>query len=417
MGKLHERAVARLDRICSGSDALMEAAERLRYPHETLSASIPLRRDDGSLEFVKAWRCRYNDLLGPTKGGIRFHPSVSMDEVMTLAFWMTLKCAIADLPFGGGKGGASIDAGKLSARERESLSRGYMRAMAHVVGPDRDVPAPDIATSGQPMVWMAEEYFQMNRACLPAVITGKPVAFFGSEGRDGATGTGAALCLDRVADAFDLDLKGMTVAVQGYGNAGSKVASELAARGCRIIAASDSSGGIHNKDGLDPDKLTRHKSETGSVTGFAGADGIDGGDLLTLDCDLLVPAALGGVIDAGNAADIKAKVILEVANGPVEPDADDTLADRGIVVIPDVLANGGGVTVSYFEWVQNRTGDYWTADTVRERLEQRMQSASDRVIGEADGDRHRLREAAYRLAMRRICQAQSVMGSPRGRGS
>lgn len=410
MGKMHHNAVSRLEKLCRDNEDWREVLERLRYPHETLSATIPLRRDDGSLEFIKAWRCRYNDLRGPTKGGIRFHPSVNMDEIMVLAFWMTLKTAIANVPFGGGKGGANIDAKKLSPRELEILSRSYMRVFVNTIGPDRDIPGPDVATSGKPMVWMAEEYFRIKKAILPAVITGKPVPFFGSQGRNGATGVGAALCMEMVADRYDIALAGASIAIQGFGNAGARTAMELSGRGGLVSAVSDSHGAIRCDEGLDIEALIEHKNETGSVCGFNGAEPFDPDELVKLDCDIFVPAALDGIITAENAQQIRARVILEVANGPITHDADDLLAKQGTIVVPDVLANCGGVVVSYFEWLQNRFGEYWSTNKVKQRLEEKMRVATDQVLSDTKSPQN-MRDAAYRVAVKRICETQSQMGS------
>ena len=409
MGEELTRAMARLEKICAREDNFKEALLRLRYPAQTTAATIPVRRDDGSLLLVKAWRCRYNALRGPTKGGIRFHKSVTMDEVITLGFWMTIKTAIADLPYGGAKGGAQVDAASLSTRELEGLSRGYMRAMVDVVGPDRDIPAPDVATNGKPIAWMADEYFHLVRRTEPAVITGKPVEFFGSKGRDGATGTGAAACLEAMAGHLPFKISGASAAVQGFGNAGAKIARELAQRGMKVIAVSDSGACVRNDQGIDVEKLVRHKQETGSVGGLEGAETLESAAVLDVETNLFVPAALGGVITANNANSLKAAAILEVANGPVDPGADDILAGNGVVVIPDVLANAGGVIVSWYEWLQNRAGEYWPADTVHDRLKAQMKKSAAAVSDLADDDT-RLRDAAYELAIKRIAASVDALG-------
>jgi len=408
MGKMHSAAVERLEKVCARKQNFKETLQRLQYPTETLAASIPLRRDDGSLQIVKAWRCRYNSLRGPTKGGIRFHQSVSMDEVMTLGFWMTIKTAVADVPFGGAKGGAKIDASELSARELENLSRGYVRAFYSLIGPDKDVPAPDVATGGKPMAWMADEYFHLRDAQHPAVITGKPVRFFGSEGRSAATGKGGALCVDVLKDRLPFDLKGARVAVQGYGNAGMQIARELADRGMKVIAVSDSSACVVNDDGLDLDALEDHKNDTGEVKDFDGVESKDRDVIVSLDCELFVPAALGGVINEDNVSDVSAKAILEVANGPVDPSADKALYGKGVVIIPDVLANSGGVIVSYFEWLQNKSGHYWTADEVNDRLKKQISAAAEAVSDLTDDDAG-LRDAAYELAVTRIAETVDTL--------
>ena len=409
MGKMHSAAVERLKKICADKPSYREALLRLEYPMETLSATIPLRRDNGELELIKAWRSRYNSLRGPTKGGIRFHKSVNMDEVMTLAFWMTIKTAIADVPFGGVKGGAQIDANTLSTRELETLSRGYMRAFSGLIGPNKDIPAPDVATGGQPIAWMADEYFHLIDAKVPAVITGKPVGFFGSKGRNAATGTGAAICLDQMTSHLSFDLEGATASVQGFGNAGQQIAHELVSRGMKIIAVSDSSGCVTDEDGLDVKALIEHKTETGSVSDFKNASNRDRNEIISLDVDLFVPAALGGVITKDTVQDFSAKAILEVANGPVEPEADDALSEKDVVVIPDVLANAGGVIVSWYEWLQNRAGDYWTEEQVVDRLKQQMTAASKAVSERAERPTE-LRKAAYELAVSRIAESVATLG-------
>ena len=410
MGQMLSDALTRLETVCEEQGNFKEAHLRLKYPAETLSATIPVRRDDGSLLLVKAWRCRYNRLRGPTKGGIRFHKSVTMDEVMTLGFWMTIKTAIADVPFGGAKGGAQIDASELSRRELEALSRGYIRAFSGMIGPERDIPAPDVATGGQPIAWMADEYFHLINGQRPDVITGKPLAFFGSKGRNAATGKGAAICLDTLEDRLPFSLKGASFTVQGFGNAGAEIAKDLCDRGLVLIAASDSKATVSNRDGLDADALAEHKSKTGSVKDFDGAETTDRNAIVTLETDLLVPAALGGVITRDNVSEVKARAILEVANGPVEPEADDALEDMGVVVIPDVLANAGGVIVSWYEWLQNRAGDYWPEEEVTSRLEKQMRTAAQAVSDLAKEDTH-LRKAAYELAIRRIADSVEVLGS------
>ena len=409
MEKQHSAATKRLETICSEHPEYAEVALRLKYPMETVSATIPLRMDDGSLKLIKAWRCRYNSLRGPTKGGIRFHQEVDMDEVMTLGFWMTIKTAVADVPFGGAKGGAQIDAHSLSTRELEKLSRGYMRAFSHVIGPDRDIPAPDVATGGKPIAWMADEYFNLEKKIEPAVITGKPVPFFGTKGRSGATGDGAAYCLDALSQRLPFSLDGATVAVQGFGNAGMQIARRLSERGMKIIAVSDSSGAIRKSDGLDVTALAKHKRDTGSVADFEGSESLEADAIVTLDCDLFIPAALGNVITSDNADDVKAKAILEVANGPVREDADETLKSKGVVIIPDVLANSGGVIVSWYEWIQNRAGDYWEEEEVARRLRQQIQRASHDV-SERAGDPADLRKAAYALAIERITDTVNALG-------
>lgn len=382
--------------------------ETLKYPKETLATSLGVRMDDGSLRSFKAWRCRYSDLRGPTKGGIRFHPSVNMDEVMALAFWMTFKTACVDLPFGGAKGGVDVDPKSLSKRELEQLARAYIKAYGNFIGEGRDIPAPDVNTGGIVMAWMADEYNRLEGQPAPAAITGKPLPLGGSKGRDEATGRGAFHVLQTLRDHLDLPDRAR-VAIQGFGNAARHLAALLAAEDYRVIAVSDSSGAVLDEDGLDIQALAEHKDEHGSVTGFA--DDHDTEEFLTWECDLLVPAALGGVITEDNAGDIKAKAILEVANGPITASADDILAENEVEVVPDILANAGGVTVSYLEWVQNRSGDYWSLETVRDRMEERMTRESTAVRKLASEKDLSLRQAAYVHALKRLCHTIDATGT------
>lgn len=407
-------ALSRLERI--GEDAAIDeqVLDALRQPEATLCASIPVRRDDGTTSHFQAFRCRYNDARGPTKGGIRYHPEVCQEEVEALAFWMTVKCAVVDIPYGGGKGGVTVDPKSLSPMELERLSRGYMRAMADFVGPETDIPAPDVYTNARIMGWMADEYETIHRRKTPGVITGKPIALGGSLGRDEATGRGAYLVIKRYAQRVDWKPGETRVAIQGFGNAGYHLARLLEKDGYRIVAVSDSKGGIYSDDGFDVESLHRRKQEKqqleavycdGSVCELVDHDEISNEELLELDVDLLVPAALGGVITAKNAEKIRAKAIAEVANGPITAEADAILRDGRITVLPDVLANAGGVTVSYFEWVQNRGGYPWSLETVRERLAEKMNDAFDAMWDAMADEKLDARTAAYAVALRRIGEA------------
>jgi glutamate dehydrogenase (NADP+) len=403
-------ATRRLREACEVLGTPDDVYETLKHPKETLVASLPVRMDDGRLHHFEAWRCRYCDLRGPTKGGIRFHASVSMDEVVTLAFWMTFKTACVDLPFGGAKGGVRVDPKKLSRRELERLSRAYVRAFAHFSDADRDIPAPDVATNGIVMAWMADEYAALRGRPTPASLTGKPLALAGSRGRAEATGRGAFHVLREMSEALDVGADAR-VAIQGFGNAARTLAKLLDDAGHRVVAVSDSRGATRADDGLDIQALADHKDETGSVGGFAKT--LEPDALLGLDCDILVPAALGGVIHGDNASTVGARVVLEVANGPVTADADAVLAKQGVVVVPDILANAGGVTVSHLEWTQNRCGDYWSLEEVRRRLERRMTTAA-LAVGEEAAERDvTLRQAAYLQALRRLCQTLDAKGTER----
>ena len=409
-----EDALSRLGRIGAESGIDPQVIAALQQPLAVLTASVPVRMDGGSTRYFTAYRCRYNDALGPTKGGIRYHPGVTRSEVQALGLWMTLKCAVVGIPYGGGKGGVVVDPKALSPMELERLSRGYMRAMADFVGPETDIPAPDVYTNARIMGWMADEYETIHRRNTPGVITGKPIALGGSLGRDEATGRGAFLVIRRYAERAGLEPAKTRVAVQGFGNAGYHVARLLQEAGYKIVAASDSKGAIYSPGGFDVESLYQQKQETrklegvycdGSVCELVDHERITNEELLELDVDLLIPAALEGVIHEGNAGRIRAKTIAEVANGPVEASADETLRERGIVVLPDVLVNAGGVTVSYFEWVQNRQGMAWTLEEVRSRLEARMFDAFDAMWAEFDGQGRTARAAAYTVALRRIEEA------------
>jgi glutamate dehydrogenase (NADP+) len=367
---------------------------------------------DGSLRHFPAYRCRYNDLLGPAKGGIRYHPAVTLAEVQALALWMTLKCALVGLPYGGGKGGVAVEPKALSRRELERLSRAYVRAMADFIGPDTDIPAPDVYTNPRIMGWMADEYRIITRRHAPAVITGKPLELGGSLGRDEATGRGAFLVIQALAARRGLDPARMRVAVQGFGNAGYHVARLLQEAGYRIVAVSDSRGGIVSDDGFDVESLYRQKQATrrldgvyceGSVCQEVAHRHIDNAELLELDVDLLVPAAFEDQITGANVARIRAPLIVELANGPVAGDV--------VVVVPDVLANAGGVTVSWFEWVQNRQGLAWTLEDVRSRLSDTMTRAFDHTWAVAESEGLSLRSAAYAVALRRLGAALSAQGN------
>jgi len=376
--------------------------------------------DDGSTQYFIGHRCRYNDVRGPAKGGIRFHHGVTLAEVQALALWMTLKCAVVGLPYGGGKGGVAVDPKGLSRLELERLSRAYMRAMADFVGPDVDIPAPDVYTNARIMGWMADEYQTIKRVQAPGVITGKPIAMGGSLGRDEATGRGAFIVIQELARRRGLEPAETRVAVQGFGNAGYHVARLLAGAGYKVVAVSDSKGGIHLESGFDVESLHQHKQETrelrgvycvGSVCELIDHERISNEELLELDVDLLVPAALEGVIGPENVERIRAPIVAEVANGPVVGEVDERLHERGIVVLPDVLVNAGGVTVSYFEWVQNRQGYPWTLDEVRGRLQDVLTRAFEETWHIVEHEKVSPRAAAYSLALRRIAEAIESQGT------
>ncbi len=413
-------AVARLERLGAEAGVVPEVIAALRDPKSTLVASLPVRMDDGSTRHFKAYRCRYNDALGPTKGGIRFHPGVTLEEVQALALWMTIKCAVVGLPYGGGKGGVIVDPKALSRLELERLSRAYARAMANTIGPDRDIPAPDVYTNARIMGWMMDEYEVIHRVKAPGVITGKPIRLGGSLGREEATGRGAFLCIQELARVRQLEPSKTRVAIQGFGNAGYHVAHLLQDSGYRIVAVSDSQGAVYSEDGFDVDSLYQNKQETrklrgvyceGTVCQLVDHKRISNEELLELEVDILIPAALEGVIGPWNVDRIRAPVIVEVANGPVLGEVDAKLFEAGKIVVPDVLANAGGVTVSYFEWVQNRAGYAWTLEEVRARLMEVMKRAFGETWELASAKKNSLRSAAYTVALRRIAEAIHAHGT------
>lgn len=410
---LLDRALVRLDQAASHLQIDPDVIEKLKYPRETGKVRLLIRMDDGSRKSFLAWRCRYDDTRGPTKGGIRFHPEASIEEVETLAFWMTFKCAVMNLPYGGGKGAVRVDPRQLSKAELERLSRAYMQAFAQVIGPDRDIPAPDVYTNSMIMGWMADEYNQLVGKVVPAVITGKPIALGGSLGREDATARGGYYLLRHLAGELGLGEQ-MRVAVQGFGNAGQFIASLLAADGHKIVAVSDSSGAIHAPGGIDVEALVARKRAGQPVAAMAteaGVQAIGPEALIGVHCDVLVPAALEDMITGDNAGEIKARVVLELANGPVTADADALLERKGVVVLPDILANAGGVTVSYFEWVQNREGLYWDLEDVHHRL-LRMMEREGRAVWTISRERGTsVRTAAYIHALSRLANAIEAHGT------
>lgn len=411
---LFEDAFARVREAAERIGTHPDVLKVLHYPKETLAANLLLRCDDGSLAAYKAWRCRYSDVLGPTKGGVRFHPESNLREVMALSLWMTFKCALVDIPFGGAKGAICVDPKTLSDTERQRLAHAWVHAFAGMIGPDRDIPAPDVATDARTMAWMADEYARMRGQPEPAVITGKPLALGGIHGRADATGRGGFLVLDALARRLDMAPEETRVMIHGFGNAGSAIAGFLEHAGYRIVGAGDSSGAVVSQQGLGVDELRAAKHATGTVAGLE-RKGVrrlkSAAPLIGGDCDLLVLAALQNEVHAGNAEEVRARVIVELANGPVTPEADAILQRRGVRVLPDILANAGGVTVSYFEWLQNRERLAWTAQRVDDGLRRIMRDAAHRVADAADELDVSLRDAAYVVALRRL-EAAILAASP-----
>ncbi len=407
----HEMFVKQVDEAVPFLTVEDEYIEILKNPKEVLEVSIPLRLDDGGVKVVRGWRSHHNNALGPYKGGVRYHPNVSREEVIALSSWMTVKCATAQLPYGGGKGGISVNIRDLSPSEIERLSRGYAMAIARFTGTDIDIPAPDVYTNPQVMAWFVDTYEKINGRSEPSCYTGKPVEAGGSLGRGDATSRGGTYILREALKKHGLEGKELTVAVQGFGNVGGyghKLISEEL--GLKVVAVSDSRGGTYNPGGLDHSSVKKHKTETGSIAGFSGGEDITNEELLELNVDIVVPAALEGVITESNASDMRACIVLELANGPTTPQADAILNDKNIEVIPDVLANSGGVTVSCFEWIQGRTGDYWTEKDVQKKLDEKLTTAFHEIWKIKEDFKISTRKAAYVRAISRIVAAMRFKG-------
>jgi len=382
----------------------------LTHPKRQITVSCPVQMDNGEIHVFTGYRVQYNISLGPAKGGIRYHPDVSLDEVTTLAAWMTWKCAVAHIPFGGGKGGIICDPTKMSRRELEALTRRYVAEIIDAIGPEKDVPAPDVNTDAQVMAWVMDTYSMHVGHTSTAVVTGKPLELGGSLGRREATGRGVMIVTREAAKHVGFDIKGATVAIQGFGNVGSVSAQLLAEIGAKIVAVVDWKGGVYNPDGLDVTALIQHANVHKTVNGFATGERLANDQLFALDVDVLIPAALENQITANNAASIQARVLVEGANGPTTPEAHRQLHDRGVFIVPDILANSGGVTASYFEWVQDRHGYFWTEKEVNERLEHKICEAFDDVLQTALKYRVDLRTAAYIVAISRVAAVTRMRG-------
>ena len=388
--------------------------EVLKHPARSLEVSIPVRMDNGTIRVFTGFRVQHSTARGPAKGGVRFHQNVTLDEVKALSMWMTWKCAVVGIPYGGAKGGIIVDPRELTHGELERVARRYFSEIMVIIGENIDIPAPDVNTNAQTMAWFMDTYSMNKGYAVPAIVTGKPVDIGGSEGREKATSRGITYCVREAYKALKMDLKGATVAIQGFGNVGGNCAPLFDEMGCKVIAVSDVNGAIHDPKGLDVPKLMAHLKAKGSVVGFAGAKTVSNAELLELKVDILVPAALEGVITKDNAARIKCKVLAEGANGPTTPDADKGLLDKGIFVIPDVLCNAGGVTASYFEWVQGLQSFFWTEDEVNDRLDQIMTKAFHQVhdiwLRENKTEPLTMRQAAYMLAVKRVGDAITKRG-------
>lgn len=404
MNNPFQNAMLQLDRAVKVKPFSAEFLSRLHQPNREIRISIPVTMDDGTLKIFEGYRVQYNNARGPYKGGIRYHQDTDIAEVKALAFWMALKCAVANIPMGGGKGGITVDPKKLSKTELENLSRGWIKLMAPVIGPDIDVPAPDVNTTPEIMAWMVDEYAKITGDKTNAVITGKPIAVGGSEGRGPATGLGGFYVFDHLRQKMAMP-DSCKIVIQGFGNVGGNAAEILSKHGHMIIAISDSKGAILKEDGIDIGLLNEYKKENGQISGFPGSTMITNEALLQLECDVLIPAALENQITAENATNIKAKLIVELANGPTTPEADDILYGRSIPVIPDILANAGGVTVSTFEWEQNRKSEHWSEEDVFEKLKKIMEEEADIIFSRSTELKTDLRRTAFIIALERIEQA------------
>lgn len=408
-----------LDVLVSTQTVIKQALEKLGYsesmyellkePLRMLTVRIPVRMDDGSVQVFTGYRAQHNDAVGPTKGGVRFHPDVTESEVKALSIWMSLKAGIVDLPYGGGKGGIVCDPRKMSFRELELLSRGYVRAISQIVGPTKDIPAPDVFTNSQIMAWMLDEYSRIREFDSPGFITGKPLVLGGSRGRDTATAKGVTIMIREAAKKRGIDINGARVVIQGFGNAGSFLAKFLYDQGAKVIGISDLYGALYDPDGLDIDYLLDRRDSFGTVTTLF-KDTITNQELLELDCDILVPAAVGNQITIQNAHNIKAEILVEAANGPTTLEATRILHERGIMLVPDVLASAGGVTVSYFEWVQNNQGYYWSEEEVEQKLEKIMVDAFENIYNTSQSRNVDMRLAAYMVGVRKMAEASRFRG-------
>ena len=405
-----ETALAQLDEAAELMGLAPGVHATLRAPKRALMVSVPFRKDDGSTQVCQGYRVHHNVTRGPAKGGIRYHPDVTLDEVKALAMWMTWKCAIAGIPFGGAKGGVAVDTKELNRAELERMTRRYASEILPFIGPERDIPAPDMNTNEEIMSWIMDTYSMNQGYSVPGVVTGKPVSIGGSRGRAGATSRGVMYMVFSTLKTLGLSIDEVSVAIQGYGKVGGHAAQLLHDAGCRVVAVSDVDGGLYREKGLDPEAINRHKKESGVVAGFPGADAITNSELLEVECDVLIPAAIEGVITVKNADAIRARMVCEAANGPVTFEADKILTDRGIFVVPDILANAGGVTVSYFEWVQDIQAYFWSDDEVNDRLRQIMERAFAQVYDLAEAKGLTMRQAAHWIGVGRVAEAHLTRG-------
>ncbi len=406
----YEVALKQFDQAAAYLPLKAGIREMLRYPKRELTVNFPVKMDDGSVKIFTGYRVHHSTARGPTKGGIRYHPDVTLDEVRALAMWMTWKCAVVNIPYGGAKGGVVCDPKKMSSQELENLTRRYATEISILMSPEGDIPAPDVNTNPQIMAWIMDTYSMHKGYTVPAVITGKPVEVGGSLGRFEATGRGVVITTLEALKHLDIPVEGARVVVQGYGNVGWVSAYLLHDLGAKVIAVSDSRGGVYNPLGLDPREVMKHKRETGSVVGFPATDTVTNEELLALDCEVLIPAALEDVLTGENADQVSARVVAEGANGPTTPEADEILYDKGVFVIPDILCNAGGVTVSYFEWVQDLQAFFWSEAEINQKLEEIMKRSFHEVLAMAQEKQVNTRIAAYILAIKRVADAIMIRG-------
>ncbi len=403
-------AVRQFDIAADALDLDESTRNKLRHPKTCLIVNVPVRMDGGTIRTFPAYRVQHDVSRGPAKGGIRYHAEVTLEEIKALAAWMTWKCAVVNIPFGGGKGGIRCDPKKLSAGELERLTRRYTAEMLPLIGPEKDIPSPDVYTNPQTMAWMMDTYSMHVGYTVPGVVTGKPLEVGGSRGSNEATARGCTFTIEDAARHLGINLNGATVAILGFGKAGANAAKLLNELGAKITAVSDSKGGIMNAGGLDVSKVMEHKARTDSVVGVPDSEPVSNEDILTLECDVLIPAALGWVITKKNASSIKAKIVAEAANGPTTPEADDILYDKGVFVIPDIVANAGSVTVSYFEWIQDLARLFWREDDVNARLREIVTESFHSVLNISKERKVHMRTAAYMLGVGRVAEATKVRG-------
>lgn len=405
-----DAVIKQLDIVAEKLKLDPSTVERLKSPRRVIIVSVPIRMDDGRIKVFTGYRVQHNMMRGPCKGGIRYHPNVDLDEVKALAAWMSWKVAVVDIPYGGAKGGIACNPKEMSRGELERLTRRYTAMLIDDIGPYKDIPAPDVYTDAQTMAWIMDTYSEFKGYLVPEVVTGKPIEVGGSEGRHEATGRGVAICAREGAKHLGVNMKGLKVVVQGFGKVGKAAARLLHQMGCKIIAMSDSKGGIYDPDGLDLATVLEHKEKTGQLRGLKGAKEITNEELLELECDILIPAALENQITEANASRIRARMIVEGANGPSTPGAREILTKRGVFIVPDILANAGGVTVSYFEWIQNLHHEHWTEEEVNRRLEEKMVKAFRDVLETSKKHGVDMATAAYVLGVKRIVNASEKLG-------